>query len=72
MWWSNHQAKRLWLRQHGGYLWTTLGLAILFGALTGSFALLVLLVAVSLVLTAYARSRPWRTRRNRYAAPPLT
>ena len=51
-------AKRLWLRRHGGYLWTTIGLALLFGALTGSVVLLVLLVVAALTMTAYARSRP--------------
>jgi hypothetical protein len=51
-------AKRLWLRRHGGYLWTTIGLALLFGALTGSVVLLVLLVVAALAMTAYARSRP--------------
>jgi hypothetical protein len=33
------------LRRHGGYLWTTLAIAIFFGALTGSSVLLVLLAA---------------------------
>lgn len=51
-------AKRNWLRAHGGYLWTTLAIAVFFGALTGSFALMVLLVIFALVGTAYARSRP--------------
>jgi len=51
-------AKRLWLRRHGGYLWTTIALALLFGALTGSVVLLVLLVVAALAMTAYARSRP--------------
>ncbi len=51
-------AKRLWLRRHGGYLWTTLAIAIFFGALTASAALLLLLVAFALLATWYARSRP--------------
>jgi hypothetical protein len=51
-------AKKLWLRRHGGYLWTTLAIAIFFGALTGSTVLLILLVVFALAGTAYARSRP--------------
>ena len=51
-------AKKLWLRQHGGSLWTTLAIAIFFGAWTGSGVLLVVLVAFALVGTCYARSRP--------------
>lgn len=50
-------AKRLWLRRHGGYLWTMIGLVLLLGALTGSVGLLVLLVVAALAMTAYARSR---------------
>jgi hypothetical protein len=46
------------LRRHGGYLWTTLAIAVFFGALTGSTVLLILLVVFALVATAYARSRP--------------
>jgi hypothetical protein len=49
-------ARKLWLRRHGGYLWTTLGLACLFGLWTGSLALFVLLVVAALAMTAYARS----------------
>jgi hypothetical protein len=51
-------ARRNWLRHHGGYLWTTLAIAILFGAWTGSLVLLVLLVAFALVASAYVRPRP--------------
>lgn len=51
-------AKKLWLRRHGGYLITTLAIAVFFGALTGSALLLILLVIAALALTAYARSRP--------------
>jgi len=57
-WWSYHQAKRVWLRRHGGYLWTTLAIAVFFGVLSGSVVLLILLVVFALVMTAYARSRP--------------
>jgi hypothetical protein len=32
-------AKKVWLKQHGGYMWTTLGLALFFGGLTGSTGL---------------------------------
>jgi uncharacterized protein (DUF58 family) len=59
-------ARKLWLRRHGGYLWTTLGLALLFGELTGSVVLLVSLVVFALLGTWYARSQPRvRARRSR-------
>jgi hypothetical protein len=51
-------AKKLWLRKHGGYLITTLAIAVFFGALTGSAVLMVLLIIAALLMTAYARSRP--------------
>lgn len=51
-------ARRLWLRRHGGYLWTTLAVAIFFGVLSGSAIALLVLVAFALLATAYARSRP--------------
>ncbi len=51
-------AKNLWLRRHGGYLATTLAIAIFFGALTGSTVALISLVVFALAATAYARSRP--------------
>jgi hypothetical protein len=51
-------ARRLWLRRHGGYLWTTLAIAIFFGALTGSATLLILLIVFALWATVIARSRP--------------
>ncbi|MGO8904544.1 MAG: hypothetical protein ACLQMH_02845 [Solirubrobacteraceae bacterium] len=51
-------AKKLWLRKHGGYLITTLAIAVFFGALTGSAVLMVLLIIATLIMTAYARSRP--------------
>jgi hypothetical protein len=51
-------AKRLWLRRHGGHLWTTLAIAIFFGLLSGSATLLMLLVVFALLMTALARSRP--------------
>lgn len=51
-------AKKLWLRGQGGYLITTLRIAVLFGALTGSTVLPLWLVAFALVGTVYARSRP--------------
>ncbi len=53
-WW----ARRLWLRRHGGSLWTTLGLACLFGLWTGSIVLFVLTVVFAFGGTAYTRSRP--------------
>ncbi len=51
-------ARKLWLRRHGGSLWTTLAIAVFFGALTGSTTLLIALIGFALVMTAYVRSRP--------------
>lgn len=51
-------ARKLWLRRHGGSLWTTLAIAVFFGALTGSTALLLGLIGFALVMTVYVRSRP--------------
>lgn len=39
----------VWLRNHGGYLVTTLAIAVSFGALTGSTVLMLSLVAFALV-----------------------
>lgn len=51
-------AKRLWFKSHGGRFWTTLAIAIIFGAWSGSALLLALLVLFALAGTAHARSRP--------------
>ncbi len=51
-------AKKIWLKRHGGYLWTTLAIAIFFGAWSGSTVALIGLVVFALVATAYVRSRP--------------
>ena len=56
-WWSYHQAKRLWLHQHGDRLSTTLLLAVFAGALSGSAVVLATLVVVAVVGTGYVRSR---------------
>ncbi|HMD56717.1 MAG TPA: hypothetical protein VKG82_04535 [Solirubrobacteraceae bacterium] len=56
--WSYWQARRAWVRRHGGSLLGTFALAIGFGLLTGSALVLVILVAAALLGTAYARSRP--------------
>ncbi len=57
-WRSYHQAKRVWLHRHGGRLWTTLLLAVVVGALSGSAVVLAILVVAAVVGTLYARSRP--------------
>ncbi len=57
-WWSYHQAKRVGLRQQGGRLSATLAVALIFGGLTGSLVLTLLLVLFAVVGTVYARSRP--------------
>jgi hypothetical protein len=49
---------RLWKRRHGGSLIAVLAIAFVFGALTGSQALLWLLVAFAIVAHVIARSRP--------------
>jgi hypothetical protein len=51
-------ALRNWKRRHGGSLLVTLAIAFLFGAWTGSQALLWALVAFAVVATMIARSRP--------------
>ncbi len=56
--WSWWQARRVWLRGHGGRAWVTVLLAIVLGAWTGSVVLMVLLVLFAIVGTVYARSRP--------------
>jgi hypothetical protein len=45
-------ARKLWLGRHGGSLFGTLAIAVVFGALTGSTVLLVLLVLFALAATA--------------------
>jgi hypothetical protein len=57
-WWSYHQAKRAWTKTHGGSAGAVLLLAVIFGALTGSTWVLVMLVVVALLGLAYMRSRP--------------
>ncbi len=57
-WWAYHQAKRVWLRSHGGSLLGTFAVAIGFGLLTGSAIVLVVLIVAAIVGTMYARSRP--------------
>ncbi len=56
--WSYWQARRAWVRRHGGSLIGTLALAIGFGLLTGSAVVLVVLVVAAVLGTVYARSRP--------------
>lgn len=51
-------ARKLSIRKHGGSLIGTLAIAVVFGGLTGSIALLLLLVAFAIVGTVIARSRP--------------
>jgi hypothetical protein len=57
-WWQYRQAKRLWLRGHGGPVWMALVVAFFLGALTGSAAGLALVVAVMLAAVWFARSQP--------------
>jgi len=51
-------ARRIWKRKHGGSLISVLLIAVFFGALTGSQALLWGLVAFAVVAWLIARSRP--------------
>ena len=51
-------ARRNWKRAHGGSLLGTLAIAVFFGALSGSQALLGLLVGFAIVCHVIARSRP--------------
>ena len=50
-------ARRIWKRKHGGSLIAVLLIAVFFGALTGSQALLWGLVAFAVVAWLIARSR---------------
>lgn len=56
--WAYWQARRTWVRSHGGSLLGTLAIAVVFGLLTGSAVVLIFLLVVALAGTAYARSRP--------------
>jgi hypothetical protein len=56
--WSYWQARRAWVRRHGGSLFGTFAIAITFGVLSGSAVSLILLVAVAILGTVWARSRP--------------
>ena len=51
-------ALKNWRRSHGGSLIAVLAIALFFGALTGSQALLWGLVAFAVVMWMVARSRP--------------
>jgi hypothetical protein len=51
-------ALRLWKRRHGGSLLVLLAIAFIFGAWTGSQALLWGLVAFAIVAWLIARNRP--------------
>jgi hypothetical protein len=50
--------RRHWKRTHGGSLIALLAIAVIFGAWTGSQALLWLLVSFAIVAWLIARSRP--------------
>jgi hypothetical protein len=56
--WAYWQARRSWVRSHGGSLLAVLAIAFVFGVLTGSAIAFVLLIVFALAATAYARSRP--------------
>lgn len=56
--WSYWQARRVWVRRHGGSLIGTLAIAVLFGALSRSALAFGALVVFAVAATAYARSRP--------------
>jgi hypothetical protein len=56
--WSWREADKAWLRRHGGRLWTTALLVLVLGALTCSLVGLLVIAAVAIVGTVWARSRP--------------
>jgi hypothetical protein len=56
--WAYRQAKKSWLRRHGGRIWVTVLLALVLGALTRSLVGFLIIVAVATIGTIYARSRP--------------
>lgn len=51
-------ARKNWKRRHGGSFFGTLAIALFFGALSGSVVVLMMLVALAVVGTLVARSRP--------------
>ena len=51
-------ARKLWIRRHGGSFICTLAIALFFGGLSGSQAVLFLFLALAIVGTVAARSRP--------------
>jgi hypothetical protein len=56
--WSYWQARRSWVRSHGGDVVGVLAIAVLFGALSGSAIAFVVLVVFAVGAAAFARSRP--------------
>ena len=57
--WAEYRwARKLWIRKHGGSFIGTLLIALFFGGLSGSSVVLYLFVALAIIGTVYARSRP--------------
>jgi hypothetical protein len=56
-WWSWHQARRAWVKRHGGPLWSVLLIAVVIGLLSGNAYVLLILVAVAFAGAAYRHSR---------------
>jgi hypothetical protein len=56
--WSYWQARRVWVRRHGGSIIGTLAIAVFFGVLSGSATVFIVLSVWAILATAIARSRP--------------
>jgi hypothetical protein len=56
-WWSYRQARKAWVKRHGGSLLVPLLIAVAIGALTGSAVAMLILIAVAFAGAAYRRSR---------------
>jgi hypothetical protein len=56
-WWSYRQARKAWIRRHGGSAVWPLAIAGFIGLASGNGIVLLVLVAAAVTLTAYARSR---------------
>jgi hypothetical protein len=56
-WWSYRQARKAWIRRHGGSILWPLAIAGFIGLASGNAAVLLGLLTVAIVGMAWARSR---------------
>jgi hypothetical protein len=55
--WSYWQARRAWVKRHGGPLWSVLLIALVIGVLSGNAYVLLILIAVAFLGAAWRRSQ---------------